>query len=102
VSMRDWSAGRPIDLTGPVYVSLDVDALDPAFAPGVSHREPGGFSVRTVLDLLHNLDGPIVGGDVVEYNPTQDVNGRTAPVCAKLVRELAGQMVATAPSETAD
>jgi agmatinase len=83
------------DLTGPVYVSIDLDALDPAFAPGVSHREPGGLSVRDVLRMLRTLDGPIVGGDVVEFNPRQDMGGRTAPVCAKLVTELAGQMVKT-------
>ncbi len=95
VSMRDWTQSTRPDLAGPVYVSIDVDALDPAFAPGVSHREPGGLSVRDVLGLLHALDGPIVGGDVVEFNPAQDVDGHTAPVCAKLVTELAGQMVQT-------
>jgi agmatinase len=97
VSMRDWADGTRPNLAGPVYVSIDVDAMDPAFAPGVSHREPGGLSVRAVLDLLHALDGPVVGGDVVEYNPTRDVDGRTAPVCAKLVTELAGRMAAEAP-----
>lgn len=100
-SMRDWTGGAHADLAGPVYVSIDVDVLDPAFAPGVSHREPGGLSVRDVLGLLHALDGPLVGGDVVEYNPAQDIDGRTAPVCAKLVTELAGQMVITA-SDAAD
>jgi agmatinase len=98
VSMRDWGNGTRPNLTGPVYVSIDLDALDPAFAPGVSHREPGGLSVRDVLRMLRTLDGPIVGGDVVEFNPRQDMGGRTAPVCAKLVTELAGQMVKTSAS----
>ncbi len=96
VSMRDWERGRRVDLSGPIYVSIDVDAMDPAFAPGVSHREPGGLSVRDVLGLLHALDAPIVGGDVVEVNPAQDVDGRTATVGAKLVTELAGQVVTSA------
>jgi len=101
VSMRDWEAGVQIRPEGPTYVSIDVDALDPAFAPGVSHREPGGLSVRDVLGLLHRLDGPIVAGDVVEYNPERDPCGLTAPVAAKLVQEMVGQMVMSsdAPSE---
>jgi agmatinase len=73
----------------PLYVSIDLDALDPAFAPGVSHHEPGGLSVRDILSVLHRVPGPIVGADVVEYNPTRDVNGVTAVVAAKLVKELA-------------
>ena len=59
-------------------------------APGVSHREPGGLSVREVLAMLHTIDGPIVGADIVEYNPAQDIGGLTAQVAAKLVKELAG------------
>jgi agmatinase len=74
----------------PLYVSIDLDALDPAFAPGVSHHEPGGLSVRDILDVLHRASGPIIGADVVEYNPTRDVNGMTAMVAATLVKELAG------------
>lgn len=93
VPMQDWTDGTPVGFSRPVYVSIDGDALDPAFAPGVSHREPGGLSVRDVLGLLHSLDGPIVGGDVVEFNPERDFLGLTAPVCAKLVQEMVGQMV---------
>ncbi|MFZ4690460.1 MAG: agmatinase family protein [Polymorphobacter sp.] len=74
---------------GPLYVSIDLDGLDPAFAPGVSHHEPGGLSVRELIDLLARIPGPIVGGDVVEFNPDRDVGGITAAVAAKLVRELA-------------
>ena len=68
---------------------MDLDALDPAFAPGVSHHEPGGLSVRDILSVLHRIEGPIVGADVVELNPARDVNGMTATVAAKLVKELA-------------
>lgn len=92
IDMRAWSAGaRPV-VRGPVYVSVDIDGLDPAFAPGVSHREPGGLSVREVLSVIQALEGPLVGADVVEYNPSRDVGNLTSHVCAKLVRELASRM----------
>ena len=93
IDMRAWAAGiRPV-LTGPVYVSVDLDGLDPAFAPGVSHREPGGLSVRDVIGLVHALPFPPIGADIVEFNPSQDPLGLTAHVAAKLVKELAGRMV---------
>lgn len=82
------AATVPIPL-GPLYISIDLDALDPGFAPGVSHHEPGGLSVREILSVLHRVDGPIVGADVVEYNPQRDINGMTAVVAAKFVKELA-------------
>ncbi len=93
IDMRDWADGARPSVAGPVYVSIDLDGLDPAFAPGVSHREPGGLSVRDVLHLLATLDGPIVGADIVEYNPAQDVAGLTALVAAKFVKEIAGLML---------
>jgi arginase len=95
IDMRAWSSGvRPV-LSGPLYLSVDLDGLDPAFAPGVSHQEPGGLSVREVLTLIQHLPGPFVGADVVEYNPQCDVGGTTARVAAKLVKEIAGRMNAT-------
>lgn len=78
----------PDDLSGPVYVSFDLDVLDPAFAPGVSHHEPGGLSVRQVLDVVHNLRVPCVGADLVEFNPQRDIHDMTAMVMAKMVREI--------------
>ena len=92
IDMRAWTMGRRPEVQGPVYVSIDLDALDPAFAPGVSHREPGGLTVRELLGTIQSLDGRIVGADIVEFNPSQDPVGITAPVCAKLVKELAGLM----------
>jgi agmatinase len=77
----------------PVYISVDIDALDPAFAPGVSHREPGGLTTRQVIDFIQAVDAPIVGADVVEFNPSCDIAGQTALVAAKLVKEIAGMMV---------
>jgi arginase family enzyme len=73
----------------PLYISIDLDALDPAFAPGVSHHEPGGLSTRELLSVLHRIEGPIVGADIVELNPSRDINGVTATLAAKLVKELA-------------
>ena len=77
----------------PVYVSFDMDVLDPAFAPGVSHREPGGMSVREVLEHLHSITATIVGADLVEYNPSRDVSDLTATVAGKLLKELLGKML---------
>lgn len=74
-------------LDGPLYVSIDLDGLDPAFAPGVSHPEPGGLSTRDVVGLLHRIRAPIVGLDFVEYNPTRDFQDLTARVAAKLLKE---------------
>ena len=79
---------------GPVYLTLDLDGLDPAFAPGVSHREPGGLSVREVVAIIHRLGAPLVGADVVEYNPRRDLGGVTASVAAKLVKEISARMLA--------
>ncbi len=94
VDMRAWAAGKRPVVRGPVYLSLDLDGLDPAFAPGVSHREPGGLSVRDVLGIVQGLGGTLVGADIVEYNPRQDVAGLTAQVAAKLVKEVAARMIA--------
>lgn len=83
------------DLTTPVYLSLDIDALDPAYAPGVSHREPGGLSTRQVINLIHTIDQPIVAADIVEFNPRCDISNQTALVAAKLLKEIGGMMVKT-------
>ena len=92
IDMRAWAAGTRPAAAGAVYVSIDLDGLDPAFAPGVSHREPGGLSVRDVIGLVHALPAPPVGADIVEFNPSRDPAGLTAHVAAKLVKELAGRM----------
>jgi len=93
LEMRERRTWPRLSFDVPVYVSLDLDVLDPAFAPGVSHHEPGGMSVREVLDVIQAIDAPIVGADVVELNPSRDLNGVTAMVGAKLVREIAGMML---------
>jgi arginase len=77
---------------GPLYVTIDLDGFDPAFCPGVSHPEPGGLSVRDAITMLHRIAAPVVGADIVEYNPGRDINEMTAYVAAKLVKELASIM----------
>lgn len=78
----------------PIYVSIDLDAFDPAYAPGVSHHEPGGLSVRQVMKILLALETPIIGADVVELNPDRDIHGMTSVLAAKLVKELAAAITA--------
>jgi agmatinase len=102
IEMQHFAGGARPSISGPVYVSIDLDGLDPAFAPGVSHREPGGLSVRDVLQMIHALAGPIIGADVVEFNPAQDLGGVTASVAAKLVREIAGGILRNSLQSTVD
>jgi agmatinase len=77
---------------GPLYMSIDLDGLDPAFAPGVSHPEPGGLSTLDVLKLVRRIKGPLIGADIVELNPERDIQMTTARVVVRLVKELAGKM----------
>ena len=94
IEMSALPAHDRMKVKGPIYITFDIDALDPAFAPGVSHREPGGLSVREAIAHLHAIDGEIVGADIVEYNPVQDVAGVTATVAAKILKEILGRMIA--------
>jgi agmatinase len=89
VEMKDVAHAATLAFKRPLYISIDLDGFDPAFAPGVSHHEPGGLAPREVINMLLALDCPLVGADVVEYNPSRDLNGVTAILAAKLVRELA-------------
>jgi agmatinase len=93
MEMRDLPVPGHLKAAGPIYVSFDMDVLDPAFAPGVSHREPGGMSVREAIAHLHAIEGDMVGADVVEYNPVRDLSGITATVAAKIVKEILGKMI---------
>ncbi len=93
VEMRDWNPVLEYHVNGPFYLSLDLDALDPAFAPGVSHHEPGGLTVREVIALVHRIRGTLVGADIVELNPTRDLQGVTAMVAAKFVKEIADRLL---------
>lgn len=79
-----------LDYTGadlPVYLSIDMDGFDPAFAPGVSHPVPGGLMPRQVLNLFHRPDWELIGMDVVEVNPQRDFNNLTAILAARILHE---------------
>ena len=93
LEMKDFERWPKLEFDRPLYLSFDMDVLDPAFAPGVSHWEPGGLSVREVVWVLQSMRGSVVGADVVEYNPVRDEDGRTAMVCAKVVKEIAAKML---------
>jgi guanidinopropionase len=74
---------------GPVYLSFDVDGLDPAFAPGTGTPEAGGLSAREVLAILRGMAGlDIVGGDVVEVAPQYDATTNTAQIAAQALFEM--------------
>lgn len=73
----------------PIYLTVDIDVLDPAFAPGVGTPEPGGTSSREILDFLSFLqNGNIVGFDLVEVCPPYDPSSITATLGAKLILEI--------------
>ncbi|MDI9338059.1 MAG: agmatinase [Alphaproteobacteria bacterium] len=93
IEMKNFNFDFINALKGPLYISLDLDVLDPAFAPGVSHHEPGGLSTRELLTIIQNIPVNIVGADIVEYNPIRDVNNMTAMVAYKLFKELANKMI---------
>ena len=86
--MDDVERFNPSLLRGPLYISLDMDAFDPAFAPGVSHHEAGGLNSRQVIQWLHQIRTPVIGADLVEFNPSRDNSGITAALCAKLMKEF--------------
>jgi len=93
IEMKDIRENLSLEFSNPLYVSFDMDALDPAFAPGVSHHEAGGLSTRQVLNIIHVLNADIVGLDVVEVNPERDVSGITAAAAVKIIKEVMGKII---------
>jgi arginase len=91
--MQQWQGQFPFEIEGPLYLSVDLDVLDPAYAPGVSHHEPGGLSTREVIRIVQQMPGNLVGADIVEFNPTRDTAGITAMAAAKLLKEIASRML---------
>jgi arginase len=102
VTMRHLHRLQALRFDGPVYISFDVDVLDPAFAPGISHYEPGGMTVREVLSVIQSLRVPVIGADIVEYNPTRDHHDQTAMVCAKVMKEIAAAVLRKGAPPSAD
>ena len=93
-TITDFDIDSIPNFNEPIYLSLDIDALDPAFAPGVSHHEPGGLNTRQVLQIIQKIEVPIIGADIVEYNPKRDIKGITAMVCSKFLKEIAAKIIA--------
>ena len=74
---------------GPFYISLDIDCVDPAYAPGTGSPEVGGFTIAEILALIRGLKGlPVVGFDVMEVSPAYDHAEITALLAATLVYEF--------------
>jgi agmatinase len=95
IEMNNIDQALALNFSNPLYISFDMDVLDPAFAPGVSHHEAGGLSTRQAIDMLHALKGTIVGLDVVELNPDRDPLGITAAAAVKIIMEVIGKIVAS-------
>lgn len=77
----------------PVYLTFDVDGVDPAFAPGTGTPEIGGFATWQIIALLHRLRGlNLVGADIVEVSPPYDAAGITALLAARVGYEVLGLM----------
>ena len=93
ITMREWNSGLNFEFSNPVYLSIDMDCLDPGFAPGVSHYEPGGLTPRDVITMIQNMKGDIIGADIVELNPKRDHHGMTAFIGAKFLKEILDRML---------
>ncbi len=93
IEMKDLHFDFIKTLQSPLYISLDLDVLDPAFAPGISHHEPGGMTTRELIRIIQNISVEIIGVDIVEYNPIRDINNMTAMVAYKLIKEFVAKMV---------
>ncbi|GAP85370.2 putative arginase family protein [Rosellinia necatrix] len=91
-------------VVGPVYITVDIDVLDPAFAPATGTAEPGGWSTRELLTILDGLAGlDVVGADVVEVAPAYDSRGETTTLAAaEVVWSLLEIMVETPVKSLSD
>jgi arginase len=93
IEMKDFPQSLSLEFRNPLYISFDLDALDPAFAPGVSHHEPGGLTTRQAVWIIQHLKASIVGLDIVELNAARDASGITAAAAFKIFKETAGRII---------
>jgi len=85
-----WLEERLLKISGRVYISVDIDVVDPAYAPGTGTREVGGFTSREIITLIRALSRSsmdIVGFDVVEVSPPLDHSGITCLLAANIIYE---------------
>jgi agmatinase len=94
--MKDWQDNMIIEFDTPVYISFDLDSLDPSCAPGVSHPEGGGLTVRQALRIIQQMKAKVIGADIVELNPDKDSLGVTAASTAKILKEICGKILSKA------
>jgi arginase family enzyme len=88
LSSADWIYRRG-NKDGSIYLTIDIDGIDPAFAPGTGYMEPGGLTSREALEIVKLLRGlNLVAMDIVEVDPGKDINGMTSKLAAKLVKEF--------------
>ncbi len=79
----------PVFKNHPIYITLDIDVVDPAFAPGTGTPEPGGCSAKEILEVVSFFkELNIVGFDLVEVSPPNDSSEITSLLAAKILREL--------------
>jgi agmatinase len=97
--MKDWRDDIELEFSEPLYISFDMDGLDPACSPGVSHPEPGGLTTRQAVSVIQSVRACVVGADIVEFNPARDLSGITAMACAKLLKEIAARMLGEGKEE---
>lgn len=93
VEMKDVRDDLVLEFPHPLYISFDMDALDPAFAPGVSHLESGGLTSRQAISIIQSVKARVVAADVVELNPARDPLFITAAAAVKMVKEIASRIV---------
>jgi agmatinase len=99
---KDRGAARVLDdipSAERYYVTIDVDALDPALCPGSGSPSPGGLSYEELVDFLEGIPskGQVIGFDVVEVSPPHDPSGLTSQVAARLVLDLLGFVLLASP-----
>ncbi|MBK8503085.1 MAG: agmatinase [Saprospiraceae bacterium] len=88
IEIKNFNTDFIRSLKAPLYISFDLDVLDPAFAPGVSHHEPGGLTTREVLSCIQSINIEVVGADIVELNLDRDPYDQTAMLAYKVLKEL--------------
>ncbi|HEV7779924.1 MAG TPA: agmatinase [Chitinophagaceae bacterium] len=93
IEMKAIGSFKNLSFNNPVYISVDLDAVDPAFAPGVSHHEPGGLTTRELLAIIQSIHARVIGADIVEFNPLRDHQNITGALAAKILKEIAAKML---------
>ena len=77
-----------------VYLSFDINSIDPGFAPGTGSPEPGGLLPREALEMIHTIAAEgLCGMEVVEVSPPYDVNDNTAQLACRVILDVVGTLI---------